>query len=503
MASLVQAVRFMDLASQLNDVEFGTFIIDFIKKRGRSCLLSMIFNHLSDSNNDDDGVLKEFISIINGVIRKREDDVQTICTSTMASLSAPLIGKIGTFLNQEDHIHFGLVSRSVFIGCNTPNTLRHLNLIGIQDYSKIDICRYTQLRILKFNLSAFRSFNFQSIGYVFRYLHKIEIDNTGNHVIQCFDALSRCPSINFPSITHLCLSNFSTITRSRYNKRLSAADFIKLLSMFPCLEYLYLCGVFIQQLEIEEISQFIDFSPRLGVFISLGSRAVTSRQMMSALAPKLKGLRFNFSPGSGNPLFPVLEELRVTAPGMALLQNYKALKRVCLNLIDGIDTNEVSEAVPMITDLIMKATKMETLVIKAKMNLLESVCTAIDRGIFGVAKKRDRSEIKLWISCEQSSPRKLKATDITHHLSEVIDRLQSISQKTQIAHFVLMWRFRSRPLVSGWDRAMKKLRKQHRETLNITSNKRNIMVTSKGCSISPGIQNYMTVFTHDFLTSQI
>ena len=495
MATIVNAVRFNNLAEQLSDSEFSTFVDTFVKKLGRSFILSLIFHQLSNCNDDDRHILTDLISIVHKIIQNREkkDEIE-VEARTMLSLSAPLIGEVGSYLKREDHVNYGLVSRTIYIGCNAPNSLRVLDLRPKWDYSKIDMYRYSQLRTLKFNLSAFPSFHFPSTRTMSKYLHKMVIDNDKRLSIAAFDDLAQCQSIRFSSITHLMLSDFSSIALSQRGSRLSAEDFIKLLSLFPNLQYLHLNGVYVQRFDSDQISQFMELLPALQVFVTKGVNSTSTREMIMAVAPRLKSLRCGFQLDLDTVSMSSLEELYI-APDTcaALLSKIKSdngLKRLGLSY-RGVWSVKPQRLIPK---LIARWKGLEQLLIKAKLGQLKSVCTAIDRGIFDIVGKRDCLQIKLWMECDGSN---LRAKDIVYHITKIISRLLYTSK---IGHFVLIWRFWNAPRITNWNSALKKLEDQNKNTLEITSSTRSILVTNIGCCTSGAIQSYMM---DDWMTSDI
>ena len=170
---------------------------------------------------------------MNNIIRRRENPLNTAesQSATMSTLAAPLIGNIASYLHQQDYARFGLVSRSSYIACNNPNTLRDLNMSGyryrgasslidirrfthlrflrrqlrtleinpIAGTSEIDIRRYSQLRTLRLSTQKLNSsFLSRSSVNLCRRLTKLELDNDCSNILpDDFGLFMELQPINF------------------------------------------------------------------------------------------------------------------------------------------------------------------------------------------------------------------------------------------------------------------------------------------------------------------
>eukprot|EP01083_Nonionella_stella_P196389 722669_1 len=56
----------------------------------------------------------------------------------MQSLPSALIGNLASYLKFYDYTSFQTANKTIYTECNTPNTLRHLDLTKINDYSGIN-----------------------------------------------------------------------------------------------------------------------------------------------------------------------------------------------------------------------------------------------------------------------------------------------------------------------------------------------------------------------------
>ena len=104
MATLSLAIKFRLLADRLNDTEFKVFVGKLFQKYGRSVLLTRLFQEfigVQPANFSDDA-LSEIISMIEDIIRSREDDQESENRPpNLLSLSSALIGEVGSYLNQK------------------------------------------------------------------------------------------------------------------------------------------------------------------------------------------------------------------------------------------------------------------------------------------------------------------------------------------------------------------------------------------------------------------
>eukprot|EP01083_Nonionella_stella_P210307 761480_1 len=104
--------------------------------------------------------LETTLNIITQIIesRKTKPKPANAYNITMQSLPSVLVGNLASYLKFPEYRSFQTANRSIYIGCNTPNTLRHLDLTKINDYSGINLAKYPHLRHLLMKLNAFDSF---------------------------------------------------------------------------------------------------------------------------------------------------------------------------------------------------------------------------------------------------------------------------------------------------------------------------------------------------------
>lgn len=489
MSTVVQAVRFGNLAEQLTDAEFIQLLVETVKKCGKIFMSRALIAKsltIQQSDEGDVGTVSQMISLIKSLIQKREHSSNTtsLHSAKISFLVAPLIGSIASYLHQKEHARFGLVSRRIYICCNTPNTLRDLNAIRINryaDHSTIDVRRHSQVRILRFPLRKFKLLRFPSSGRVCRHLIKLELDNRSHHRLYNLDEFMGLQSINFLQITHLTLRNFSSPKTS---------DFIKLLSLFPNLNSLSLNRVHLQPFMTEELVELKGLLPNLEVFVVRFTEKIPTIQIANTFANELRAIHFA-KYLDDCVYFKSLEEICTNGSSGCvsalnrMMQNGSSLKRV---FVDGI----VASRTPLLSDLISKQQTLEQLIIGAAMDQLESVCTAIEKGIFGIADERYQLQIKLWIGGDISiTEGDYDVENVINQISRVMEALES---SVEIQHFVFIWRFwkfQNKRQYPQWKKHITDILESG-NSFDISYDARNIVITNKDCKIDGKIHNYLT-----------
>ncbi len=85
-------------------------------------------------------------------------------------LNDNIIGKISSYLNQKDYVHFSMTTRSIFIGSNSPNTLQQINLqlFPMVKHMEFDSEKFGQIQFIPKNIQHIRLFIFcQKITFIF------------------------------------------------------------------------------------------------------------------------------------------------------------------------------------------------------------------------------------------------------------------------------------------------------------------------------------------------
>eukprot|EP01084_Bolivina_argentea_P227720 384637_1 len=151
MSSLTKPIKFRHLAEQLTSNELNQFLSKFIEQFGKDIMLNSLFSHFTRINPSNNHV-DHTIEIVSDIIRTRKDKAQQLQMVRLNEFNANLIGKIGSFLNQIEYARFSICSRSILIGCNSPNTLQkiHLDLFHTP-YANINLTLYPLVKYTELN----------------------------------------------------------------------------------------------------------------------------------------------------------------------------------------------------------------------------------------------------------------------------------------------------------------------------------------------------------------
>ena len=146
MSSICKVIKFRSIIEALTDTEFDTFISHFRRQCGRNALL-VVGSPFNFKNNTLSHNVEIAINIVETIIRSRKKSINISSSNNkkLDTLPCAIIGEIGSYLRQRDHIRLSKCSRSVYIGCNDPNTLRQLNLLQTQNYCPINLEKYLQI----------------------------------------------------------------------------------------------------------------------------------------------------------------------------------------------------------------------------------------------------------------------------------------------------------------------------------------------------------------------
>eukprot|EP01083_Nonionella_stella_P082652 228168_1 len=239
MASLAEVIRFRVFTNKLNDTEFNDFMVAFVQKCGRNVITTSLFAmFLSNEHDSTKQTLNESVSIIKQIIETRKSKPIIPHQTAMQSLPSALIGNLASYLDCTDHIAFSKVNRMIYIGCNSPNTLQRLRLLKRDDYSTINVAKYSQLKSLSVKLKAFDSFVLPSNGAtVFNRLQRLLLDGDKQSDV----SISHLNTLNVNNIKHLVCQNLGDESNDEIS--VSCNAFTDLLSKFQNIERLSLSGV--------------------------------------------------------------------------------------------------------------------------------------------------------------------------------------------------------------------------------------------------------------------
>lgn len=339
-------------------------------------------------------ILDDIIATIKNIIKQRipkdecHKDTDVGSTNaplkTVDSLPTPMIGEISSFLQQRDYIQFSKCSRDCYIGSNSPNTLRELDFLYVDDYSAVNLSKFVNLQKLRLVLSECRYLS-SSDAPVCRNLTKICLDNSDQVDVDpgILDALL----IPLENITHLRLSRFGLGGNTEHY--FNPTTFLQIISRFPNMKYLWLWDVYFPA--FDEFQQLrLHLFSKLQVFGTNGVKKQSRNQILSICSNTLRAL----SPWGTNVRFANdvsflnLEEIQFQAScrymdGRMIYNKMSKLKRIrmCCDK-QSLMPSSVDGTKQMIMELLSKQKHLEQFAIEAPVSALGTICAAIDRGIY-------------------------------------------------------------------------------------------------------------------------
>eukprot|EP01083_Nonionella_stella_P284350 967973_1 len=139
--SLTNAIKFRHLISQLTDEECVSFLSKLVHLH-LDIVVTSLFLHLAKTKQTNP--LNSFNESLSDIIQSRKEKPKAISFNDMKmnQLPAAIIGHTASFLPQCDYLYFSSSSRSIYLGCNSPNLLHELNVYESEDYSCINLQRF-------------------------------------------------------------------------------------------------------------------------------------------------------------------------------------------------------------------------------------------------------------------------------------------------------------------------------------------------------------------------
>eukprot|EP01083_Nonionella_stella_P310154 1100884_1 len=274
--------------------------------------------------------------------RKYKPDTLSQTQTTIHSLSPELIGELSSYLCLKDNCAFGVVNRAIYIGCNTPNTLRKMDLTAVNDYSVISLRKYPHLQCLAVTLNQFHQLLLPTGGTtVCNHLQELTIE--GN------EARDLNTSIRTAQMNNLCQLNLHSFGQydDEQHLRFNGNLLTNLISMIH--------GDNIQYLRVENVwtdtkmddigSSLVGLLPNLRGFEWNGGYNETRNHFMELFGEQLVFLSFWVT---GLPIPNIswnhLEQLIIGDPDTftlnSVLKTARRLKRVELILDSAIDDNK-------------------------------------------------------------------------------------------------------------------------------------------------------------------
>eukprot|EP00484_Ammonia_sp_Unknown_P008555 CAMPEP_0197074936 /NCGR_PEP_ID=MMETSP1384-20130603/211355_1 /TAXON_ID=29189 /ORGANISM="Ammonia sp." /LENGTH=515 /DNA_ID=CAMNT_0042513777 /DNA_START=82 /DNA_END=1628 /DNA_ORIENTATION=+ len=227
--SLTGAIRFGSLLSQLTPSEVHTFLSTLIDQQS-NLVLTALFNYLQR----EPVIAKSFNNLAADIQKSRRQRTPPPQRNkrTLDTIPVELIGNIASYLPQASYFSLCRTNRIVYISCNTPNQLQHINLMKTDDYSRIALEHYPSVVSLSLNLSNFQKLQRPRGNQ--KVLSKLKFLNlTVQHM--SFDSFSHFMSTNFIDLRQ--------VTRLQCDDVLFQTElFAQFLTEFSKLEYLEAYG---------------------------------------------------------------------------------------------------------------------------------------------------------------------------------------------------------------------------------------------------------------------
>eukprot|EP01083_Nonionella_stella_P005720 16510_1 len=126
--SLTKAIRFRSLLSQLAHEECVGFLSKLVDSHMDTLVTSLF--HVIKTNQS--APVSSFNESLCNIIESRDEKPQAVPVSLrnpkLAQFPIAIIGHIAPCLTQRNYFHFSSSSRSIYLGCNSPNRLHELSL---------------------------------------------------------------------------------------------------------------------------------------------------------------------------------------------------------------------------------------------------------------------------------------------------------------------------------------------------------------------------------------
>ena len=241
---LRDGVRFKRALHQLNDKEYGLFMMTITKTFDRNLMSNLLCSQFFKPR-DNHSIIIQMIKIIDNIKQKRKRYKFTNPNNKIKidRLSIQLISETASYLNQEEYSRFSRCNRSIFIATNTRNTLRSINLTHpmisfeslsissntVKNHNKMPLLEnYRYLRSLSFTMSNFKMLKLpknisgQTLCNSLQHIH-IDFENDGDMVsflkVNCIN-LSQLKSASIINIKPL----ISQMTFNTLSKKIESVD---------------------------------------------------------------------------------------------------------------------------------------------------------------------------------------------------------------------------------------------------------------------------------------
>eukprot|EP01084_Bolivina_argentea_P041586 76750_1 len=446
--SLKEAVIFRHLTSMLNDHEKSSFLSGLIKEQPE-LLIESLFNHFKSESTEPAlcvEINKKISEIINSRESKQENKQHDICISLtipkLNEVSEPVISKIASYLTQIDYSNLCKVSREMFIGCQSPNSLQsiYFDPEGNKNYYPFNCNLYSSVKHFDFDLSQYEYRCDQFIQSSF--LDQLQsITFSGN---SSPDQFWTYDFEEFP----IC-KNMKTLCLQYWSEKIKVSDnfFQKFLSKFPNIQYLELqCVCHVNFNFIKSL-----FPELKGLSVSNGhyTEPLKYKQLIHDLGENLEYLDFQGEYGNvsnnlnyefGNIRFYKLQELRLRSVNVNTLNDIfrstQNLKKVSFSLLsvarESIFFDQQRQ--DAISKLIINSPLLEYVhIYELATNYMLSILKGIEVGL-KQTKCLHRRKFKIRISM-RGYPEQYNPLDLVFHVFSLVNIMKSVN----IENYMFIW----------------------------------------------------------------
>eukprot|EP01083_Nonionella_stella_P259055 884811_1 len=278
--SLTKAIHFRKLVTQLTHQERIQFVSKLVDSH-LDMILKCLFQHFSKPSQIDQ--VADFNQSLLNIIQSRTEKPKQLCTNNIQLHQLPrsIIGYTASFLDQSNFITFSLSARSIYLGCNLPNTLQTLRIVHNTNYSCINLASFPSLKCLRIDpMKAVQAGNMRFDSPNFNQVTALRLEaNDQREWVQPFLNQN---IVNCENITTLYCKGFGS---REFN--MTGKEFLSLLTAFPNLTNLCITRTSItDDISAQDIA---DLCPGIVSFSSYYHTNLIS-DLVKIFAPQLKCL---------------------------------------------------------------------------------------------------------------------------------------------------------------------------------------------------------------------
>eukprot|EP01083_Nonionella_stella_P054227 143204_1 len=447
MALLCKALKFRALYEQLTPTENKLFINNVMDANG-TVISAALFHLILSSYKYKDIDADRLNNMVSDIIQLRKEKQEKIVTKDINGLPSALIGHTASFLPQSDYINLSACTRSLFIGCNTPNQMQELFLLRRKwkCYPIIDLSQFPSIKRLFIHLHQFEKVLPRLprrdpivTTSVCRELTAIDLNGQRltNEEIETF---TEQEYINMDNVTDLTLVSFGTQSNpfnvETFQSLASDVTFHNILQCFS----LYSIYCHFDTEVTEQIKQSFPSLVGLSIIGGFESSRIAlihefANQLKYLYFSQYKNCNYNFS----SVQFDTLEQLKVVRPSFETMHdilNTAGKLRYCVmhltyNKKVYMDLKQIKQCM---LELITSCESLEYVSVyctNVKKEWFTAICEGIEYGLFAT-KKRMRDQLRLKILFESNEP------IMTHEIVFMVARVVAVIQQSAINDYMFI-----------------------------------------------------------------